>query len=157
MARVVRIEAMGNIAYEHDVIAWSREQARLLREGQWARLDIEHLADEIEDVGKAESRELASRMALLIGHLLKWAVQPERRGASWQRTINEQRKALRRRIAKTPSFKAEIIDPEWIADAWLDGWTLAMKETGHDFYPEACPWTIQRVLDDDFWPDHLAD
>jgi hypothetical protein len=37
-----------------DVILGAEEQARLLRAGRFAELDIEHIADEIEDVGKAE-------------------------------------------------------------------------------------------------------
>ena len=79
-------------AYDKDVILWSQEQARLLRAGRFSELDIEHLADEIEDVGKSEKRELASRMAVLLAHLLKWRVQPKNRGASWRATINDQRK-----------------------------------------------------------------
>lgn len=58
-----------NAGYDQDVIAWANEQARLLRAGQFDRLDIEHLAEEIEDVGKSEQRELASRMAVLLAHL----------------------------------------------------------------------------------------
>jgi len=57
--------------YDKDVILWSQEQARLLRAGRFAELDIEHLADEIEDVGKSEKRELANRMAVLLAHFLK--------------------------------------------------------------------------------------
>ena len=45
------------------VILLSQKQARLLRAGRFAELDIEHLADELEDVGKSEKRELANRMA----------------------------------------------------------------------------------------------
>jgi hypothetical protein len=37
---------------------------------------------QVEDVGKREQHALASRMAALLAHLLKWAYQPERRGAS---------------------------------------------------------------------------
>ena len=58
--------------YEKDVVAWAMEQAALLRAGQLSALDIEHIAEEIEDVGKSEKRELASRMAVLLSHLLKW-------------------------------------------------------------------------------------
>ena len=43
-------------SYDKDVILWSEEQARLLRAGRFAELDIEHLADEIEDVGKSDKR-----------------------------------------------------------------------------------------------------
>ncbi len=64
--------------YETDVLAWSSEQARLLRAGQFGLLDLEHIAEEIEDVGKSEQRELASRLAVLMAHLLQWHSQPER-------------------------------------------------------------------------------
>ncbi len=48
---------------------------------------IANIAEEIEDVGKSEQRELASRMAVLIAHLLKWKYQPSHRGTSRERTI----------------------------------------------------------------------
>jgi Domain of unknown function DUF29 len=64
-------------AYEKDIIAWSKEQANLLRSGKFSAIDIEHIAEEIEDVGKSEQRELANRMAVLLSHLLKWQYQPK--------------------------------------------------------------------------------
>ena len=83
----------GRNTYDGDVILWSREQAAALRAGDVSRVDIEHVADEVEDVGKSEERELESRTAvLLLAHLLKWHVQPERRGSSWEVTIAAQRK-----------------------------------------------------------------
>ena len=38
--------------YEADFYQWSLEQARLLRSGEWKAVDVEHLAEEIEDMGK---------------------------------------------------------------------------------------------------------
>lgn len=64
--------------YEKDVVAWAWEQAALLRAGKLAAIDIEHIAEEIEDVGKSEQRELASRVTVVLAHLLKWKFQPER-------------------------------------------------------------------------------
>jgi hypothetical protein len=49
--------------YDGDIIAWANEQARLLRAGLFSQLDIEHIAEEIEDVGKSEKRELRKRQA----------------------------------------------------------------------------------------------
>jgi hypothetical protein len=51
--------------YETDVVAWANEQASLLRAGRFELLDRDHIAEEIEDVGKSEQRELASRMSVL--------------------------------------------------------------------------------------------
>lgn len=50
--------------YQQDVIAWANEQAALLRAGRFAEINLEQIAEEIEDVGKSEQRELANRMAL---------------------------------------------------------------------------------------------
>lgn len=64
--------------YAHDVVAWANERAALLRAGDLSAIDVEHIAEEIEDVGKSEQRELASRMSVLLAHLLKWQYQPGR-------------------------------------------------------------------------------
>ncbi|RBP03472.1 uncharacterized protein DUF29 [Roseiarcus fermentans] len=146
---------MTRALYETDVVLWAQEQARLLREGAFTRLDIEHLADEIEDVGKAEQRELVSRMAVLLAHLLKWRFQPQLRTKSWRDTIDIQRKSVVRRLQATPSLKATLHDPEWQADIWLDALKAAIGETGLDraVFPAASPWTVEQALDPEFWPD----
>jgi hypothetical protein len=141
--------------YDKDVILWSQEQARLLRAGRFTELDIEHLADEIEDVGKSEKRELASRMAVLLAHLLKWSGQPQNRSKSWRATIVLQRKRIALAIKATPSLKAVMRDPVWQEDTWLDAVAQAQKETGlaQEALPEAYPWTMQQAADQDFWPE----
>jgi hypothetical protein len=72
---------MTTVNYEADIVAWANEQAWLVRNKKFELLDIEHIAEEIEGVGKSEQRELASRMAVLLCHLLKWQYQPARQGA----------------------------------------------------------------------------
>jgi hypothetical protein len=141
-----------NTDYESDVIAWANEQAALLRSGNLAALDIEHIAEEIEDVGKSERRELASRMAVLLAHLLKWQFQPNRRGSSWQRTIKEQRRAVAAHIKETPSLRVSLNDANWFDGVWADAVTRAIDETGLDSFPEDCPWTVEQILSRDFYP-----
>ncbi|MEX8503970.1 DUF29 domain-containing protein [Leptothrix ochracea] len=143
---------MGTL-YEQDVMAWASEQAALLRAGKLAAIDIEHIAQEIEDVGKSEKRELASRMAVLLAHLLKWQYQPGRRGNSWSRTIKEQRKALAAALRQTPSLNATLTDPDWLAGTWADAVTKAIDETGLDTFPEDCPWAMAQVLMQEFLPE----
>ena len=140
--------------YKHDVVAWSVEQARLLRAGLLDQIDIEHIADEIEDVGKSEERELVSRLAVLLAHLLRWQAQPGLRSASWERTLRHQRKRARRRLEKTPSLQPKLHDPEWVDDVWDDAVTLAVKETGLDItnLPVACPWLPADVMLEDWLP-----
>jgi Domain of unknown function DUF29 len=140
-------------SYKQDIIAWSREQAGFLKSGQFDLLDIEHLSDEVLDVGKSEARELESRMAVLICHLLKAQYQPGRLGASWQRTIREQRKRILIRLDKTPSLKSFFIEEDRFGDAYLDGRLMAEKETGLDCFPDECPWTFEKIIEDDFFPE----
>ena len=139
--------------YEKDVVAWAMEQAALLRAGNLSALDIEHVAEEIEDVGKSEKRELASRMAVLLAHLLKWVHQPGRRGSSWTRTLKEQRKAIAAALRQTPSLKASLSDADWLAGVWADAVTKAVDETGLDNFPDDCPWSMAQVLAEDFFPE----
>ncbi len=140
--------------YEIDIVAWANEQAALLRSGQFERLDIAHIAEEIEDVGKSEQRELASRMSLLLAHLLKWEFQPERRGSSWQRTIKAQRDGIHKRLEKTPSLQPMLSDGDWISEIWSDAVVQAASETGLADFPDLCPWYLtDQVLNYGWLPN----
>ncbi|MDO5055753.1 MAG: DUF29 domain-containing protein [Lautropia sp.] len=144
---------MSTIRYTDDIVAWANQQAALIRAGQFDQLDLEHIADEIEDVGKSEQRELASRLAVLLGHLLKWHVQPNHRSRSWQLTIKAQRKELSLALKETPSLKTRLTDEAWLDVVWSHAVALAARETGLDDFPEALPWAMQQVLDLDWMPD----
>ena len=153
LAKVARPEML--VGYDGDVLLWSQQQARLLREGRFAELDIEHLADEIEDVGKGEKRELASHCAVLMAHLLKWRFQPSIRTGSWRSTIRVQRDRIALAIKGTPSLKTVMRDPDWREGVWLDGLLQARKDmrVKAETLPHTPPWTVEDALDPDFWPD----
>jgi hypothetical protein len=142
-------------SYETDVIAWANEQAAFIRSGRFDLLDLEHIADEIEDVGKSEQRELESRMAILLAHLIKWQYQPDRRGNSWRHTITEQRKRVIQRIQKTPSLKADLNTLNWWPGIWVDALDIATRETGflYERFPQECPWEYSQITNTDFWPE----
>lgn len=146
------------ISYEQDIVAWANEQAGLIRSGRFDLLDLENIAEEIEDVGKSEQRELESRMAVLLAHLLKWQYQPERRGSSWLNTIRGQRNMVSKRLQKTPSLKHTLEDTDWWDDAWFDGVTQAARETGQEFdsFPVDCIWTPEQILNLEFYPEDTA-
>ena len=139
-------------SYETDVVAWANEQAALLRSGKISEIDALHIAEEIEDVGKSEQRELASRMARLAAHLLKWHFQPERRGKSWIATVHAQREGIRLALHKTPSLKKAFEDQQWLRVVWKDAVASAQKETEPDL-PATWIWSVEQILDEEFWPD----
>jgi len=146
---------MATSTYDGDIIAWANEQARLLRSGLFSQLDIEHIAEEIEDVGKSERRELKSHMAVLLAHLLKWQHQPERQGNSWRRTIKVQRKDVLDCLKATPSLKPHLQDVEWWDSVWAQALNIATKETGflYEQFPESCPWKADDILGVDWFPE----
>ncbi len=139
--------------YEHDFYAWANEQAALLRAGRLSEADIEHVAEEIESMGKAEKRELVSRLAVLLTHLLKWQFQPGLRGNSWRNTIREQRIRLASHMRDNPSLKAAL--DEVIVDSYQIARLRSQSETGLDeaTFPLDCPWSFEQMMAEDFWPE----
>ena len=94
--------------YDRDFYAWANEQAALLRDGKVGDADIEHIAQEIESMGKTEKRELASGLTLLMLHLLKWKFQSSKRTPSWEASIKVRRDLLADHLEDNPSLKPLI-------------------------------------------------
>ncbi|WP_296699978.1 DUF29 domain-containing protein [Thiocapsa sp. UBA6158] len=138
--------------YDRDFFAWANEQAALLRAGRLAAADIENIAEEIESMGRSEKRELLSRLAILLMHMLKWQAQPMLRGNSWRGTIRIQRREIARHLADNPSLKAKL--PEILSAAYGDAVLLAANETGlaESAFPSLNPWRFDEIMDDHFWP-----
>jgi hypothetical protein len=97
-----------SLLHELDFYAWTQQQVDLLKSGNLADVDFKNLIEEIEHMGASERRELINRLAVLMGHLLKWHYQPSFRGRNWQLTIKEQRRQLQRLLKDNPSLL-----PDW--------------------------------------------
>jgi len=68
--------------YEEDYLAWIEQQVALLRAERTDDLDLGHLIEELEDLGRSEWRELENRLEALLAHMLKRDYQPEKRSRS---------------------------------------------------------------------------
>ena len=138
--------------YEDDLAAWAENNAALLRQGRLAEIDIDNIAEELEDLGKSERRALASHLRNLILHLLKWEFQPSRRCPSWQTSIYNARREIALILADSPSLAGRV--PELIAQEYPSARRLAAIETRlpEERFPDACPCTPEQVVDDVFWP-----
>jgi Domain of unknown function DUF29 len=140
------------IGYEEDFYAWTMEQVRLLRAGQFAAIDAENIAEEIESMGRSDRREIKSRLIVLLVHLLKWQLQPEMRSKSWSGTIREQRRKIDELLGESPSLRPSI--PQTVEAAYTEAREDAAEETGlpERAIPEACPFTPEQVLERSFLP-----
>jgi hypothetical protein len=147
---------MSNSLYERDFYAWANEQASLLRAGRLSEADLENIAEEIESTGRAEKRELVSRLKVLLAHLLKWRFQPTRRGNSWRLSIEKQRREVADHLADNSSLQARL--PDALASAYTTAVLAAARETGLDrnTFPSACPWTYEQMVDAAFRPEETA-
>jgi hypothetical protein len=139
--------------YEQDFYAWSRQQAELLRAGKLVQADLEHIAEEIESLGKTEKRELVSRLTILLLHLLKWRYQPEGRDASWRLSIANSRDEIADLLDDNPSLKS-LLD-EVVRLAYRYARRKAAIETGLDEerVPSQCPWSFAQATEAAFWPE----
>jgi hypothetical protein len=62
--------------YDTDFHAWTREQATALRAKDVAALDVDHLAEEIADLGQSIENAIESHLERLLLHLLKYRYDP---------------------------------------------------------------------------------
>lgn len=143
--------------YETDFYAWTQEQVSLLRNHQWSQLDLQNLIEEIESLGKQQRQELRNRLSVLIGHLLKWQYQPQRRSRSWLATIRVQRRDTLRLLKDNPSLKPYLKDA--LPEAYENGRDLAMGETDlpEQTFPLECPYSLMEILDDCFYPGESSE
>ncbi len=113
-------------SYDGDLALWAEDQARALRGAARARINLpidwENVAEEIESFGKSQGRELASRIGVILVHLMKLQASPATAPrAGWRETIIGQRNEIGRLMEDSPSLRSTV-----------DG-TIA-REIGHAAY-----------------------
>src|SRR5262245_48283930 len=117
---------MSEMGYERDFYAWTTVQAAALRAKDWHALDIEHLAEAIEDLGKSDQRAIQSHLRSLLLHLLKVTHQRQRR-LSWLRSIRNDREAIELVLHDSPSLQREL--PNFLAWAYPRARKAAAEES----------------------------
>ncbi|MCM0019644.1 MAG: DUF29 domain-containing protein [Tagaea sp.] len=143
-------------AYDADFFTWTQDQAKALRALDPARVgnevDLAHVAEEIEDLGKREVREVESQLIRLFEHLMKLAYMPnsEARNHWLGEADGFQAQAA---IAFKPSM-GQAVDLE---RAWKFGRRNALgflKDRGIAADPsKTCPFDLETVISDEFEPE----
>ncbi|MGA0596865.1 DUF29 domain-containing protein [Enterovirga sp. CN4-39] len=139
-------------SYDDDIYAWSQEQAAALRRLAETRrdlpneLDLEHVAEEIEDVGKAELRTVESFLELMLRHLLKIASAPDARPVRhWRDEVVLQRRALDKDLKNS---MRQLLDLDEMWDTAVKRADAALDEHGDALLPElpqACPFSLEEL------------
>lgn len=136
--------------YASDFYSWSLDQARLLREGQWAQLDRENIAEEIESLAREQFNKLESAFRVLLMHILKWDHQPKRRSRSWVISIKDQRLAINHVLADNPGLQPRI--PEALERAYSRAILAAATETKLDeaVFSARLPYGFDDIMTREF-------
>ncbi len=137
--------------YEKDFYVWTQETAALIAAGKWHEIDQALLADEIAGLGRDDQREIARRVQRLLKELLLWWALPGERKGNWASAIIEERACLEEIVEDSPSLKAQC--GEVIAKEYRWARSKAQDQTTGYRFPETCPFTVEQVLDDDFFPE----
>ncbi|MGA2135589.1 MAG: DUF29 domain-containing protein [Bryobacteraceae bacterium] len=141
------------LLYDTDFYEWTAQSAELLRQHRLQDLDLEHLAEEIEALGKRDRWEVHNRLRVLIMHLLRWQIQPERReNSTWRATIDTQRDDLEPIFEQSPSLRRYAAED--LSKICRKAARQAVREAGNppSELPDECPFTMDQILDEDFLP-----
>jgi hypothetical protein len=148
----VQVKPRSRELYEQDLYAWSEAQAGLLRRRRFAELDLEHVIEEIEDVGGSFYREVRSGVRTIVEHLLKLehsaAIEPR---AGWERSIRRERADLAEDL--TPSLRPRI--ERGLArfyEAARREAAAALRAHGEpaaaDAIARTCPYSLDQIISD---------
>ena len=140
--------------YEQDFLLWTQQQVEHLKQGCWRDLDIDHLVEELEALGRSEQKELGSYLQVFLMHLLKCRYQPERRTKSWDDTLSNCRDKIHDCLEDTPGLQRFLQDPDWIQKHYRRARRDVAKGTHKpmEAFPAECPFSIQQALDPGFLP-----
>ena len=139
--------------YESDSYEWALQNATLVRQGRVGEADLDHIAEELEALGISQRHALATRIKVLLMHLLKWSLRPELDNKSWRATISVQRRDIARMLRKAPSLAPCVA--EEVRDVYPDAAADATDEMLVDAspFPAECPFTVEQILDLNFFPE----
>jgi len=147
-----RVKPATERLYEEDFYVWSQRQAELLRARRFDALDLEHLIEEVEDLGESVYRSVRSRVRTIMEHLLKLEHSPApepRRG--WRETIRTQRADLDEDLTPALRPRIEAGLPRFYAKARRDA-AAALRDYGEqaaaDALPETCPYSLDQITGD---------
>ena len=137
-----------SVLFERDETAWLEVMARLAAEGRYAEMDHLNLSEYLSDMAKRDRREVSSRLVTLLTHVLKWEHQPDHRSGTWQGTILEQRRELRKLLESGTLHNHAL---SVLAEAYADARKQAAAETElpRETFPLEPRWDLASLLADD--------
>ena len=147
------ISLISNISqlYETDPTLWLEKTIECLKRDRLDQLDIEHLIEELEDLGKRDKNKAASLLEQIIRHLLLlqyWSVERDNNASHWEAEIDAFRTQLRRHLTTT---LRQYLEQE-LSIIYQDALRYTSKKTRLQNLPKYCPYTLENLLDSSWLP-----
>jgi Domain of unknown function DUF29 len=138
--------------YKTDYLQWIETTVQNIQRQEYGAVDWENLIEEMEDMGRRERQSLESNFIVLVIHLLKWQFQPQQRSGSWEASILEHRRRVKKALKDSPSLNPYLESVE--AECYGEAAKQAKAETGLplEAFPLDCPYKLIDILKDDFLP-----
>lgn len=132
--------------YDKDFYKWANQQAKFLKSGEYAKLDMDNLFEELEGLGKSEKFRLGSYLENALMHKLKVQFQPEKHSRSWDLSIKEAIFKAQQTLEENPSLKSKL--RKILENAYFSAKIRAAKETEMEesIFPDECPWPLEEFF-----------
>lgn len=144
-----------NALYEQDYFLWLEETYNLLENNQIEELDFLHLKEEILCLGNEQRRKVDSYLRQLLIHLLLykyWESEKEYCAKGWQNEIDNFRFELELLLKSKTLYNYFLQEIEVIYGK-ARRQAIKKSDLPSNFFPEACPFSVEALLDPEFLPD----
>jgi Domain of unknown function DUF29 len=139
--------------YEIDDHLWLEETIKLLKANHLEKLDLEHLIEELENLGRRDKAKVASLLEQIIRHLLLlqyWTKESQYNSGHWKAEIRSFRNQLKRNLT-TDLYQFLERELASIYDDAL-GYVIDKTEAKLDNLPQSCTYTLEQLLDINYLP-----
>lgn len=148
---IIKVNDLKQI-YEIDDYEWLEQTIVLLKDHQFQQLDLEHLIEELEDLGKEKKNAVASLLEQVIRHLLLlqyWTSEAEYNAVHWQEEIYTFRTQLGRKMTTNLRNYLE----EELNSIYQDALGFVkIKTVNSVVFPSECPYSLEQLLDRSWLP-----
>lgn len=139
--------------YEIDDYLWIQETVKLLKEKKFNELDLENLIEELDDLGSEKRHRVESLLEQIIRHLLLleyWESEREWNYRHWRSEVTSFRGQISDRM--TTNFYNYL--SQNISSIYRKARKYVMEKSGLNIFPIECSYTLDQLLDEDWFPEN---
>jgi hypothetical protein len=150
--------AIAKARHDTDFDSWLAQQVDFLRTGRFYDLDPVHLAYALEGLGATRRDAVQGDLVRILEFLICLEYSPaEEPLSAWKTEAAARRASLNAKIDTSPTLRkvvADVLGPAYERARAYAAITLARDGVNKKDVPAECPYQLEKVLDEDWWPDN---